>query len=64
MNKGFFADALASRPLLWEAVLRANSFRASSPTPLSCATEAAALFGEAAVSCLAGRAPRHGPMRP
>ena len=63
MNKGFFADALASRPLLWEAVLRANSFRASSPTPLSCATEAAALFGEAAAPFLAWLAERPATVR-
>lgn len=31
MNKGFFADALASRPLLWGAMLRANARPAAVP---------------------------------
>lgn len=31
MNRGFFADTLASRPLLWQAILRANARPASMP---------------------------------
>ncbi len=58
MNKAFFADALASRPLLWEAVLRANSSRVSSSTLLPYATDASVLFGEAAPSFLAWLAER------
>lgn len=35
MNRGFFAETLASRPLLWQAMLRANARPASPPESLS-----------------------------
>ena len=49
MNKGFFTDVLASRPLLWEAMLRANSRPASASEGFP---DASALPGEAAASLL------------
>ncbi len=57
MNKGFFADALASRPLLWEAMLRANSRPVPSSLPASCPAAPYVgkfmdLFGEGAASLL------------
>ena len=58
MSQGFFADALTSRPLLWEAVLRANSRRESWPAALPYAAEASAVFGEAAPPLLAWLAER------
>ncbi len=56
MNKGFFADALASRPLLWEAMLRANS-RPGASLSASCpagpyAGQFLDLSGEGAASLL------------
>ena len=63
MNKGFFTDVLASRPLLWEAMLRANSRPASASEGFP---DASALPGEAAAArgCGVGggpAGPRRGP---
>lgn len=55
MNRGFFADTLASRPLLWKAMLRANSRPAS---VLGDFPDVSALPGEAAASLLSWLAGR------
>ena len=63
MNKGFFTDVLASRPLLWEAMLRANSRPASASEGFP---DASALPGEAAAARRSwlGRGPAGAPPGP
>ncbi|MBQ3059977.1 MAG: hypothetical protein IJD16_06660 [Desulfovibrio sp.] len=47
MHKGFFAEALATRPLLWQAMLRANaSFTFSAPAYMA---EASRILGPSAI---------------
>ena len=49
MHKGFFADALSNRPLLWQAMLRANS----RPSPCALTVETERVMGTFAAPVLA-----------
>lgn len=52
MNRAFFADTLATRPLLWEAMIRANSRKGSASLSARKADECSALFGSRASTLL------------